>query len=254
MLNSKISITAVFYLLFVFSEHDLSAQTNRTSRFSFSAEVIPYAVLYGGRADGFQVSLEQQIFREKFALLYTYGMIKRTYDLSNQVAAPLVNGLPLVDKTTEASIFTPPAERIGGVPNQSLFELLEEAGIKHYMPRDGAYITNYGTIELLRKHNFKHKWELDWGVGMQMGLMNRNEAAGGLSDSVNYFGQPIKTWITYRISARYIYYGITTRLAFTSRITDHFSIGIGSGIHLIMAKGSTDNMAPYLSILAKCSI
>lgn len=254
MLNSKIPIIAVFYLLSSFGGYHLSAQTKQASKFTFSAEVIPCVVLYGGRGDGFHVSLERRIFKEKFGILVTYGINKRSYDLSGQVEAPLVNGLPLVDKTTTSSIFTPKEERTGGVPDESLFQLLQNSGVKQYKPYDGAYITNYGTIELLRKHSFKQKWDLDWGFGMQMGLMNRNEAAGGLSDSVNYFGQPIKTWIIYRISARYLYYGFTTRLSFTRRITDHFSLGIGSGLHLIMSKGSTDDAMPYVSILAKCSI
>ena len=249
----KILINTALCLLLILNKFNLFAQRNQVSPFSLHAEVVPYAVFYGGRADGFQISLERRILKNKFSILLTYGLTKRTYDLASEVGAGLVNGVLIVDKTTEASIFTPESMRGGGVPDQSLYEHLKEAGFKHYVPNDGAYITNYGTVEMLRKHTFKDKWDLDWGFGGQVGLMNRNEAGGGLSDSVIYFGQPIKTWITYRISARYLYYGFTSRLSFTRKITDHFSVGIVSGLHFIMAKGSTDDVKPYFSALAKCA-
>lgn len=233
---------------------EIFAQDRSEKKYTFYCEVIPYSILYGGQSDGFQVGLGRAFNTNKYKILVTYGLNKRTYELSDQVAPGTVNGMPLVDKTTYASVFTPEKERIGGVPDQSMYELLEEAGIKHYMPHDGAYVTNYGTVEVLRSHYFKKKWSFEWGFGGQLGLMNRDEVGGGLNDSVNYFGQPIETWIVYRISARYLYYGITNRISLTRKISDHFSIGISGGIHLIMAKGSTDTIKPYFGILAKCQI
>jgi len=250
---NKILIGIILCLVFFISKYEAFAQTRNVSPFSLNAEVIPYSVFYGGKADGFQLGLERRILKNKFSIVLTYGLTKRTYDLAGEVGAGLLNGVLIVDKTTESSIFTPESMRGGGVPNESLYEQLKESGFKHYIPNDGAYITNYGTIEILRKHTFKGKWNLDWGFGGQIGLMNRNEAGGGLSDSVIYFGQPIKTWITYRISARYLYYGFTARLSFTRKITESLSLGIGSGLHLIMAKGSTDDLKPYFSALAKCA-
>jgi len=246
----------IFVLSFLFTciTHGILAQKPLSTKYTFYCEVIPYSILYGGQSDGFQVGLGRAFNANKYKILVTYGLNKRTYELSDQVAPGTINGMPLVDKTTYASVFTPEKERIGGIPDQSMYELLEEAGIKHYMPHDGAYVTNYGTLEVLRSHKFRKKWNFEWGFGGQLGLMNRDEVGGGLNDSVKYFGQPIETWIIYRISARYLYYGITNRISLTHKISDHFSIGISGGIHLIMAKGSTDTIKPYFGILATCSI
>jgi len=244
----------VLFSLFSCSIHEILAQKPLNAKFTFYSEIIPCAIFYGERADGYQVGVGRALGTGKYKILLSYGVSKRTYNLSDQVAPGLVNGMPIVDKKTDANVFTPEKERIGGVPDQSLYELLEEAGFKHYIPHDGAYVTNYGTIEVLRRHIFKEKWCFDWGFGGQLGLMNRNEVGGALSDSVSYFGQPIKTWITYRISARYLYYGITNRVSIMRKISDHFSIGIGGGVHLIMAKRSTDTIKPYISILASCAI
>jgi hypothetical protein len=241
-------------LVCIFSSQQISAQNLNTNKYSFYSEVIPYSILYGSKADGFQVGIGRHLGASKYKILITYGVNKLTYELSDQVAPGTVNGVPIVDKTTDASIFTPNNWREGGIPDQSLYELLEGVGIKHYEPRDGAYVTNYGTLEIIRSHSLKNKWNFEWGLGTQMGLMNRNEVGGGLSDSVNYFGVPIKTWIIFRISARYLYYGITSRISLTRNISDHFSIGISSGIHLIMAKNSTDTVKPYFGVLALCRI
>lgn len=243
----------VTLIFFAFCTRAIS-QISSEKKYTFYAEVVPFSILYGDHSDGFQMGLSRNLKTNKFKLLLTYGINKLTYDLSGQVAPGTVNGIPLVDKLTDASIFTPEGERIGGVPDQSLFELLEEAGIKHYAPQDGAYITNYGTVEILRNHQLSSKWNFEWGFGGQMGLMNRTEVGGGLSDSVLYFGTPIKTWITYRISARYLYYGVTNRLSLSRKISDHFSLGISGGVHLIMAKGSTDTINPYVGVLATCTI
>ncbi len=241
------------FLVWIPGVQNVFAQTS-DGRFIFYSEVVPYAILYGGQADGYQIGAGCNLVKGKYTIQLTYGVRKRTYELSDQVAAPLVNGMPIVDKTTDASIFTPENEQLGGVPDISLFQHLEEAGIRHYVPRDGAYVTNYGSLEILRNYTIKNKWAVSGGLGGQIGLMNRTEAGGGLSDSVNYFGQPIKTWITYRISARYLYYGFTSRVSLTRKISSHFSVGIGAGIHIIMAKNSTDDVMPYFSLLARCSI
>jgi hypothetical protein len=254
MKKNKILFALLGYILLPYSKQVIFAQNNPDVGFFFYSEVVPCAILYGGQADGYQLGLGHSLKKGKYEVLFTYGVKKRTYELSDQVAPLLINGLPIVDKTTDASVFTPEKERIGGVPDNSLFELLEEAGIKHYTPRDGAYVTNYVTLEISRNHAIKNKWNFGWGFGGQLGLMNRNEVGGGLSDSVNYFGQPINTWIIFRISARYAYYGITNRVSLTRKISNHFSIGIAGGVHLIMGKGSTDTITPYVSILAKCRI
>jgi hypothetical protein len=240
----------LFSLIVIIPQLNFFAQP---SKYNFYAEVTPVVIIYGGNGDGFQVGVERKILK-KSSLLFSYGVQKRLWDLSGQVEAPFVNGKPIVDKTNFTSIFTPKEERIGGVPDVSLFKFLEEQGIKHYKPLDGKYITNYASLEMLRNHSFCKKWGFNWGFGAQLGIMNRDEVAGGLNDSVEYFGQPIETWITYQISARYLYYGLTNRISFTRKINNHFSVGIGSGLHLAMAKGSTDDLRLYLSILAKCEI
>jgi hypothetical protein len=229
----------------------LHSQKPDFSKFTFYTEVVPYSVLYGGRADGFQVGVGYAL-TNKHKLLLTYGTNKLTYKLSDDPGT--VNGIPIADKTTDATILMPRAWRVGGIPDQSLYELLEEAGIKHYEPRDGAYVTNYATLEWIRSHQFKDKWDFEWGFGAQFGLMNRNEVGGSLTDSVNYFGVPIKTLINIRISARYLYYGLTNRITFTRKISDHFSVGISSGLHVIMAKNSIDDLKPYVGLLALCRI
>jgi hypothetical protein len=254
MKKNKTLFVLLVYLFSPCSKQMIFSQNNPNAGLYFFSEIIPCAILYGEQADGYQIGLGHGLKKGKFEVLLTYGVKKRTYELSDQVAPPLVNGLPIVDKTTDGSVFTPKNERIGGVPDNSLYELLEEAGIKHYTPRDGAYVTNYLTLEIARNHNIRNKWNFNWGFGGQLGIMNRNEVGGGLSDSVNYFGQPIRTWIIFRVSARYAYYGITNRITLTRKISDHFSIGIAGGIHLIMAKGSTDTVTPYFSVLAKCRI
>lgn len=235
------------------SKYYAFTQPTISSKFAFYSEIIPVSILYGGRADGFQTGLGYT-FHKKYEIILSYGMNKLTYELSDQVPPGTVNGLPIVDKTTDATLFMPKDWRAGGVPDQSLYELLEEAGIKHYEPRDGAYVTNYSSLEIMRKQSLKNKWDLEWGFGGQLGLMNRNEVGGGLSDSVNYFGVPIKTWIVFRISARYLYYGFTNRITITRKISDHFSVGLSSGIHLVMGKNSTDTFKPYFSIMALCRI
>lgn len=211
-----------YYFLIIVICFFLKNQITAQKEYTFYSEIIPFAILYGNKADGFQVGIGRSLGAQKYKILLTYGISKLTYELSDQVAPGTVNGVSIVDKSTDASIFTPIKWRAGGVPDQSMYELLEEAGIKHYIPHDGAYITNYGSIEVLRSHSIKKKWNFDWGFGGQLGLMNRNEVGGGLSDSIKYFGTPIKTWITYRISARYLYYGITNRISLSRKISDHF--------------------------------
>jgi hypothetical protein len=235
-------------LVLIISRPIINAQS---SKYNFYAEISPIVLIYGGNGDGFQIGIERTILK-KSSLLFTYGVQKRLWDLS--LTAPLINGKPIVEKSTYATIFTPKEERIGGVPDISLFELLEAQGIKHYKPLDGKYVTNYASLEMLRNHSFHQKWGFNWGFGAQLGIMNRDEVGGGLNDSVNYFGEPIETWITYQISARYLYYGFTNRLSFTRKINNHFSVGISSGLHLSMAKRSSDDLRLYLSILAKSAI
>lgn len=232
--------------------YDLSAQTSKLSKFTFYGNVIPCAYLYGERGDGFQAGLGYDLNR-KYKVLLSYGMSKRTYELSDQVPPVTINGTRIVDLMTEASIFTPNDMRIG-VTDKSKYELLEAAGIKHYEPRDGAYVTNYFSTEVIRKHAFKNKLDLEWGFGGQLGIMNRNEVGGGVSEVLNFVEPPVKTWIVFRISARYIYYGFTGRVTLTKKLSDHFSVGLSSGFHIIMGKENLDTFNPYLGVVAVCRI
>jgi hypothetical protein len=238
--------TIVFTLVFSFLGNNLFAQSSKGT-YSFYAEVIPYAVLYGGASDGFQAGIGKSFHRNKYKILLTYGSAKKTYQLSNLVTPTEINGRPFDGESTDASIFTLPNGR--GAIDKSMYEMLEEAGIKHYKPNDGAYVKNYGTLEILSSHSIKKKWRFEWGFGGQLGLMNRTEfGASKYSGAIN-------TLTIYRISARYIYYGITNRVSLTRKLSDHFSVGISSGVHLIMGKNtSIDNANPYIGLLAMCYI
>jgi len=101
---------------------EIFAQDQAEKKYTFYCEVIPYSILYGGQSDGFQVGLGRAFNANKYKILVTYGLNKRTYELSDQVAPGTINGMPLVDKTTYASVFTPEKERIGGIPDQSMYE------------------------------------------------------------------------------------------------------------------------------------
>ena len=257
MLRNKL-LTVITVFICVFFQcytQTLTAQQVKISKFSFSAEAIPYATFYGQGADGMQFSLGYKVLKNKYDLVLTYGINKYAFDLAGELSPLLVNGQPFVKKQTSSSIFTPKSERIGSIPDISLFEMLEKSGIKHLSTVDGSFIRNYASLELLRRHYLKQKWELEWGGGLQLGVLSRDIAAGALNDSVQVFGEPIETWIIYRISARYLYYGWTAKVSFTRKITDHFSLGVTTGLNQIMAKGfSVEDSILYFGAMAKFGI
>ena len=257
MLKTQTLLKVLLCFLLQYTSIELMAQSTKLSKFSFLAEVVPYATFYGAGADGLQIGVERKILKDKYAILLTYGLNKFTYDLSIGTQI-FVNGQPTIKKYTLSSVFTPQSERIGGIPDKSLFQLLEGSGIKHYSAVNGAYIRNYGAIELLRRHYFRQKWELEWGGGLQLGVLSRDLVAGGHNETVENLqdptGKPIETWIDYRISARYLYYGFTAKVSFMRKITDHFSIGVGTGLNQIMAKKGVDDSILYFSAMAKFAI
>jgi hypothetical protein len=225
------ALTICMVIFFQCHTQILIAQNTKLSKFSFSAEAIPYATFYGQAADGMQFSLGYKILKNKYNLVLTYGLNKFTYDMSGYLAPVTVNGQSIVEKYTSTSIFTPQSERIGGIADKSLYQSLEGSGLRHYSPKDAAYIRNYGSLEILRRYYFKQKWELEWGGGLQMGILSRDLPAGALNDTITATGEPVVTWVIYRISARYLYYGWTAKVSFTRKITDHFSLGITTGLN-----------------------
>lgn len=232
-----------------------NAQQRNIAKYTFSSEVIPY--LYfpeEGAGDGFQVGLARSL-GSKYKLQLTYGSNKYTYKLSGDYIIT-VGGVPLFIKKADENIFTPKNERVEGIPDESLYEMLENTGIKHFKPDDGAFTVNYINLEILRTHQIGSKWKIDWGLGGQFGLMNRNELAGAVVSELHYplSGNNVTTNVTFRISAKYLYYGFTSRIAFTRKITDHFSVGGAGGIHMMMSKRSVDMIKPYLSAVAYFSL
>jgi hypothetical protein len=160
-------------------------------------------------------------------------------------------------KKTDESIFTPDEERaIEGIPTLEQFEDFEKLGFKHFKPDDGAYTTNYGTLELLKNHKMGNYWNFDWGIGGQIGLMNLNEEGGAVVSELKYplSSNIVTTTVTFRMSAKYLYYGFSGRFALSRKISQHFSVGCAGGVHVIMGKQSVDMIKPYLSLLAQCSI
>lgn len=229
----------------------------QNSKYVFTSEIIPY--LYfpeQGSGDGCQVGVYRSVLGGKYKIHLTYGMNKYTYRLSGNFQIS-VGGVKQYIKKTDEDIFTPNIERgIEGVPDISMYENLEKAGFKHFEPHDGAFTTNYGTIEILRHHLFREKWSLDWGLGGQIGLMNLNLRAGGVLSNLHYplSNNYLLTQVTFRISARYLYYGFTTRVMISRKVTDIFSLGFAGGTHVLMGKAKIDMIKPYLSILAKFQI
>lgn len=225
----------------------------QTPRYTFTSEVIPY--LYfpeQGSGDGYQVGVSRNMGKGKLKIYLTYGMNKYTYRLSGDYEIT-VGGVNQFIKKADESIFTPSGEKgIEGVPDLSLYEELEKSGFKHFKPHDGAFTTNYGTIEILRQHTINEKWRLEWGFGGQIGLMNLNLKAGAVVSDLHYpiSNNYVTTAVTFRISARYLYYGFTNRLMVSRKINDNFSAGIAGGTHVLMGKKNIDMIKPYLSILA----
>ncbi len=227
------------------------SQKRQPAKYTFYSEIIPY--LYfpeKGAGDGFQIGLARSLGVGQYKVLFTYGMNKYTYQLSGEFGVE-VGGSKVFVKKTDDNIFTPATDRVEFVPDPSLYELLENTGFKHFKPDDGAFTTNYGTIEVLREHALGEKWKLDWGFGGQIGLMNRNELAGAVVTDLRYLsGNQVLTNITFRLSAKYLYYGITNRITLSRKITDKFSVGSTGGVHLLMGKNSVDMVKPYLSAVA----
>lgn len=230
-------------------------QSRQPTRYTFYSEIIPY--LYfpeNGAGDGFQIGLARSLGVGKYKVQFTYGMNKYTYQLSGDFGFE-IGGTKVFVKKTDDNIFTPDHERVEFVPDQSMYELLENAGFKHFKPDDGAFTTNYGTIEVLREHELGKKWKLEWGLGGQIGLMNRNEQAGAVVTELKYLsGNEVLTNITFRLSAKYMYYGFTNRIALSRKITDRFSVGTAGGMHVLMGKRSVDMVKPYLSAVASFQI
>ena len=252
---SSLPILAITGLLLFLTDF-CTAQEKYISKYEFSSEIIPLLYLTeDGAGDGYQVGLARDIRKGRYKVKLTYGSNKYTYQLSG-VYGITIGGMPVFIKKADENIFTPRDERVEGVPDESLFELLENAGIKHFKPDDGAITTNYGTIEIIRNTQLGKKWNLDWGFGGQLGMMNRNELAGAVVSELYYplSGNYITTAVTFRISAKYLYYGFTGRIDLTRKITDRFSIGGAGGIHMIMGKRSVDIFKPYLSVLASFTI
>ena len=232
------------------------AQQKQGAKFIFSTEILPY--LYfpeEGAGDGFQVGLARSLSSGKFKVQLTYGINKYTYQLSREYGAS-IGGMPQFIKKADDNIFTPADDRVEGVPDPSKYEVLENAGIKHFQPDDGAYTTNYGTVEILKIHQFGENWNLDWGLGAQFGLMNLNERAGAVVSRLYYplSGNEVVTNVTFRLSAKYLYYGFTGRIAVSRKITDSFSVGAASGLHVLMGKQRIDMIKPYLSAMASFKI
>lgn len=196
-------------------------------KYSFTSEVIPY--LYfpeQGSGDGYQVGISRDFSKGKYKVHFIYGMNKYTYRLSGDFEI-IINGTKQYIKKTDEDIFTPDIEKgIEGIPDLSMYDKLENAGFKHFEPHDGAFTTNYATIEVLRHHSLGNNWSLDWGVGGQMGLMNLNLMAGGVVSHLHYplSNNYLITSVTFRISARYLYYGFTNRLIITRKITDNLVV------------------------------
>lgn len=242
--------------LHLFLIHNCDAQKERASKYTFSSEVLPY--LYfpeEGAGDGFQVGLARSLGKSKYKALLTYGLNKYTYQLSGEYIFS-VGGVEQFIKKADENIFTPLEDRIEGVPDLSKYEVLENAGFKHYKPDDGAYTTNYLTLEILRCHEISKKWDLEWGIGGQLGLMNLNELAGAVVSELYYplSGNYVTTNVTFRISAKYLYYGLTGRVSVSRKITDSFSVGMASGLHILMGKQRIDMIKPYLSTMASFKI
>jgi hypothetical protein len=248
-----------FLLLFlhISSNFPCAAQKKVAGDWVFTSEVLPCVYIpEKGVGDGFQAGLSYGLLKNKYKIQLTYGMHKYTYELSGEHVLT-VNGVKQFIKKADENIFTHDAEKgLEGLPDLSKFEALEDAGFKHFIPHDGAYTTTYGTIEILRHHILGRKWDLDWGFGAQMGLMNLNMLAGGVVSNLNYplSGNDILTSVTFRISGRYLYYGFTNRLSISRNITDRFAIGAAGGMHLLMGKKDFDLLKPYLSILARFKI
>ncbi len=242
-------------ILMLFLTSNSEAQKPNPSTFTFSTEIIPFLYFPDeGAGDGFQVGLARNI-GEKYKIQLTYGLNKYTYVLAGEYGIS-VGGVPTFIKKADESIFTPNEDRIEGVPDASKYEILENAGIKHYQPDNGAYTTNYLTVEFLRSQQIGQKWLLDWGLGGQLGLMNLNEFAGAVVSDLYYplSGNYIKTSVVFRLSAKYLYYGFTGRVALSRKITDQFSVGVAGGIHTIMSKRDVDIAKPYLSAMASFQI
>lgn len=251
-LFTKICLTLALFLLLI---TESEAQIRPSATYTFSTEVIPYVVFpEEGAGDGFQVGLARSL-GNKYKVQFTYGLNKYTYQLSGEYGIT-IGGVPIFIKKADENIFTPVEERVEGVPHESKYELLENVGIKHFKPDDGAFTTNYVTIELLRSHQLGKNWNLDWGLGGQLGLMNRNEQGGAVVSDLYYplSDNYVKTAVTFRLSVKYIYYGFTSRVALSRNITDRFSVGIAGGTHLMMGKSSVDMLKPYASVLARFQI
>jgi hypothetical protein len=143
--------------LLLFLTDFCAAQEKHISKYEFSSEIIPLLYLTeDGAGDGYQVGLARDIRKGRYKVKLTYGSNKYTYQLSG-VYGITIGGMPVFIKKADENIFTPRDERVEGVPDESLFELLENAGIKHFKPDDGAITTNYGTVEIIRNTQL---WQL----------------------------------------------------------------------------------------------
>jgi hypothetical protein len=145
---------------------------------------------------------------------------------------------------------------VAGIPDESLFTRIKDAGIKQYRPHDGVNTARYFTLEYLKIFRFRSKHAVDFGLGLKAGIVNRSRWAAGVADTVNYFGEPHLTWITYTISGRYLYYGYSSRLEYFYKINQYFSLGLSAGLHLPMVakKFEYDDYRVYLGVTAKFRI
>lgn len=234
----------------------VDAQEAQVVKYIFECEVIPYVYFpEKGAGNGFQVGLARSLGKRDFRLQFTYGNNKINYKLSTEVTA-YINGVREFHKRTDEDIFTPNEDRVESIPDESLYQLLEDAGFKHYKPDDGTLSTSYCSLELLKTSRIGKNWNLDYGLGSLMGLMNRNEFAGLVNAPLYYplSGNYVKTNVNFRISAKYLYYGFTSRIAVNRKITDRFLVGVSGGTKLLMGKRSVDMLLPYLSVMASFQI
>jgi hypothetical protein len=251
--SKQILITISFILTAVVCK----SQENKNHKITFYSEILPY--LYfpeQGAGDGFQIGVARAFKNNKYKLQISYGSNKYSYKLSGDFKID-VGGVPQFFKKTDESIFTPDEERgIEYVPDLSIYESMEKKGIIHFKPDDGAYSSNYLTVELMKNQNLNQLWKLDWGVGGQIGLMNITRNVGGVISPLYYplSGNYVPTQVTFRFSAKYMYYSFTNRLTLYRKITDKFGLGVSAGTHIIMGKHEIDMIKPYLGIMANFEI
>lgn len=250
----KLSLLTIIFLSILLNIAD--AQQGKVAKYSFESGVMPYVYFpEKGAGNGFQVGIARSLGKRDFKLQVAYGSSKLTYKLSTEITS-YINGVKEFHKRTDENIFTPEEDRIESIPDESLYALLENAGFKHYKPDDGTLSTSYCSLELLKTSRIGGNWSLNYGFGVLLGIMNRNEFAGLVNAPLYYplSGNYVKTNVNFRISAKYLYYGFTSRIALYRKVTDRFSLGIAGGTNLLMGKRSVDMLIPQLSVMAAFQI